>query len=383
MQWSSSTGEPVIYWLIYIVLTLILTICGHKISSLRVKLKQIKIAIFAGIFYSLVEGLRWLRGADYYHYYSDLAFNFNSIFSTQDPEILYKLWVNLFYHSGFPPELGFVIYSMLFIFGVLLIFLEYPRAAKWGLPMIFLLLNTITENIIRQYIAISFILLAYFFYLKGHQKKMIAMLCIVPFIHTSGMIAVLLFLIFAYVPIKLKSPVILVAIYVAAYFLWSPKWLDNIVPYLQLISLNGNDKMQAYLDYSDRWFTTEGINGENYASSFLLTLSTIVVYSSAIYYGFKACLKEHKMQVIFYFSYFGILIKVLSSGIEIISRIADWTYWMVPILMGLALTESSFLRKKTISVIVGISYFLYFIYYGIIVSMRELPYAGCGFIWDK
>ena len=76
MQWSSSTGEPVIYWLIYIVLTLILTICGHKISSLRVKLKQIKIAIFAGIFYSLVEGLRWLRGADYYHYYSDLAFNF-------------------------------------------------------------------------------------------------------------------------------------------------------------------------------------------------------------------------------------------------------------------------------------------------------------------
>ena len=91
MNWSSSTGDPFVYWSFYVLLVLILTYCGWGISNDDEKQTHFrKYAWIAGISYSLIEGLRWLRGADYYHYYMDLDTNFKAGVCTPDPEPLYE-----------------------------------------------------------------------------------------------------------------------------------------------------------------------------------------------------------------------------------------------------------------------------------------------------
>ena len=119
MNYSVSTGDPTIYWTLYVLLTLILTFCGWGISKDNEKQSQFnKYAWIAGISYSLIEGLRWLRGADYYHYYMDLDTNFKAGVCTPDPEPLYEWWVNLFHMTGLHPSIAFIIYSALLILGI-------------------------------------------------------------------------------------------------------------------------------------------------------------------------------------------------------------------------------------------------------------------------
>ena len=123
MNWSSSTGDPIVYWTLYVLLTLVLTFCGWQISRDNEKQSKFKkYAWIAGVSYSLVEGLRWLRGADYYHYYMDLESNFMSGYCTPDPEPVYKLWVNFFHSTGLHPTIAFIFYSALLIAGVLMVF---------------------------------------------------------------------------------------------------------------------------------------------------------------------------------------------------------------------------------------------------------------------
>ena len=65
-------GDPIIYWILRILLLAILFFCGWGISK-DAPARYNKYAWLAGSAYSLIEGLRWLRGADYPHYYNDIV----------------------------------------------------------------------------------------------------------------------------------------------------------------------------------------------------------------------------------------------------------------------------------------------------------------------
>lgn len=82
-------GEPIVYWFLRIFLLIVLTYCGWGISYDTPK-RYNKYAWFAGISYSLIQGLRWLRGADYPHYYNDIVTLWGNIIS-----ISYQLWLQM------------------------------------------------------------------------------------------------------------------------------------------------------------------------------------------------------------------------------------------------------------------------------------------------
>lgn len=93
--WSSSTGNPTVYWFFYLLLLSILLLCGYRISKDGYvefkKFEHLAIASFEHI-----EGLRWLRGTDYWHYYQDLVTCFKDPVCTPERELLCETWVNLF-----------------------------------------------------------------------------------------------------------------------------------------------------------------------------------------------------------------------------------------------------------------------------------------------
>lgn len=390
MNWSSSTGDPTVYWTFYVLLTLILTYCGWGISNDDEKQTHFKkYAWIAGVSYSLVEGLRWLRGADYYHYYQDLATNFKDFSAcTPDPEFLYKIWVNLFYSTGLPPTVAFIIYSALLIWGMLLIFKKYPKAAIWGLPIFFLMTNSQTENIIRQTLASTFLIFAYAAYLYNKRKMILVLLCMVPLIHTSGLYGVALFLLFTYVMIPLKKPWLLVVLYLFAYYIWNPDWLQSFADILSKINLGDDIKGQGYLDNSDRWFTSEGSmavvlgKGVTQLSKFYVTIKFLVDIF-IVFFGFYACKDDRKLQLVYYFSYIALIIQTIAGDIELLTRFSNWTNLFTPILIGIMFSKIKIPQMKMAQIAIYVVFAINFIFYGLIRSLGSLPYAGCGFIWDK
>lgn len=389
MFWSSNTGDPFVYWSFYVFLTLLLAFCGWQISNDDDKQTHFKkYAWIAGVSYSLIEGLRWLRGADYYHYYMDLETNFASDYCTPDPEFIYELWVNLFHSTGLHPSIAFIIYSALLIYGVLLIFKRYPKAAVWGLPVFFLMTNSQTENIIRQTLASCFLIFAYVAYLDDKKKLMFAMLCVVPLIHSSGLYGVTLFLFFTYVKIPLKQPWILVALYLFAYYIWNPDWFQGFADYLSNLNLGDDVKGQGYLDNSDRWFTSEGSITEVLGKgamklSMLYVTIKFLVNLFTVWLGFYACSDDRKLQTVYYFAYIALIIQTMAGDIELLNRFANWTNLLTPILIGIMFAKIRLPQIKRMQVAIYIVFAINFIFYGIIRSIGSMPYAGCGFIWDK
>lgn len=389
MNYSVSTGDPAIYWTFYVLLTLILTFCGWGISKDDEKQSQFnKYAWIAGISYSLIEGLRWLRGADYYHYYMDLDTNFKAGVCTPDPEPLYEWWVNLFHMTGLHPSIAFIIYSALLIFGVLLIFKSYPKAALWGLPLFFLMTNSQTENIIRQTLATSFLIFAYVAYLNEKKKLMIAMLCVVPLIHSTGLFGVALFLVFTYVKVPLKQPWILVALFLFAYYFWNPDWFQGFADYLSKLNLGDDVKGQGYLDNSDRWFTSEGsitnVLGKKAVQLSMLYVSiNFLVNLFIVLFGFYVCKDDRKLQTVYYFAYIALIIQTIAGDIEIFTRFSSWTNLLTPILVGVMFAKIKLPQIKNLQVVIYVVFAINYIFYGLIRSIGSLPYAGCGFIWDK
>ena len=389
MNYSVSTGDPAIYWTFYVLLTLILTFCGWGISKDDEKQSQFnKYAWIAGISYSLIEGLRWLRGADYYHYYMDLDTNFKAGVCTPDPEPLYEWWVNLFHMTGLHPSIAFIIYSALLIFGVLLIFKSYPKAALWGLPLFFLMTNSQTENIIRQTLATSFLIFAYVAYLNEKKKLMIAMLCVVPLIHSTGLFGVALFLVFTYVKVPLKQPWILVALFLFAYYFWNPDWFQGFADYLSKLNLGDDVKGQGYLDNSDRWFTSEvsitNVLGKKAVQLSMLYVSiNFLVNLFIVLFGFYVCKDDRKLQTVYYFAYIALIIQTIAGDIEIFTRFSSWTNLLTPILVGVMFAKIKLPQIKNLQVVIYVVFAINYIFYGLIRSIGSLPYAGCGFIWDK
>lgn len=389
MNYSVTTGDPTIYWTLYVLLTLILTFCGWGISKDDEKQTHFrKYAWIAGISYSLIEGLRWLRGADYYHYYMDLDTDFKATVCTPDPEPIYEWWVNLFHMTGLHPSIAFIIYSALLIFGVLLIFKSYPKAALWGLPLFFLITNSQTENIVRQTLATSFLIFAYVAYLTEKKKLMFAMLCVVPLIHSAGLYGVALFLIFTYVKVPLKQPWILVALFLFAYYFWNPDWFQGFADYLSKLNSGDDAKGQSYLDNSDRWFTSEGSiatvlgNGVAQLSMLYITVK-FLVNLFIVYFGFYACRNDRKLQTVYYFAYIALIIQTIAGDIELFTRFSNWTDLLTPILVGVMFAKIKLPQIKNLQVVIYVVFAINYIFYGLIRSIGSLPYAGCGFIWDK
>lgn len=389
MDWSSSTGDPFVYWSFYVSLVLILTYCGWGISNDDEKQTHFrKYAWIAGISYSFIEGLRWLRGADYYHYYMDLDTNFKARVCTPDPEPIYELWVNVFHSTGLHPSIAFIIYSALLIYGVLLIFKRYPKAALWGLPLFFLMTNSQTENIIRQTLASCFLIFAYVAYLNEKKKLMFAMLCVVPLIHSSGLYGVALFLVFTYVKVPLKQPWILVALFLFAYYFWNPDWFQGFADYLSKLNLGDDIKGQGYLDNSDRWFTSEGsitnVLGKGATQLSMLYVSVnFLVNLFIVLFGFYACKEDQKLQTVYYFAYIALIIQTMAGDIELFTRFSNWINLLTPILVGVMFAKIKLPQIKNLQVVIYVVFAINYIFYDLIRSIGSLPYAGCGFIWDK
>lgn len=380
-EWSISNGDPMVYWTIKILVYIALIMLGYNISKTKDTDKRNKFFIAVVVIYSLFIGLRWLRGPDYFHYYSDIMGNW----ITEDPEPLYEFLVVVL--GKILPFWGvFIFYAAIYIGAAVLIIKKDYKTAVWSIPAFCLINEWALESMIRQDIGVAMVMFAYFFSLEDKKKYMFLCLACVPFIHTSGLFAVAFFILFYYIDVfsKIKKPWILIVVYLAIYYLWDTNLLGKYATYIQMLDF-GDLKYQGYIDNSERWFTDEGsisgLAGKTIVTSFLYDYSTLFTNLSLIYYGFFLYKKEQNYFILFAFFYFGLIIRQLGGDIELFRRFANWLNYMTPFLIGLILTKLSLKPKER-----AILYALFFVnygYYGFIRSIGSPGYTGCAFIWDS
>lgn len=358
----------------------ILIYTGNGISKSTDK-KFWRYGWLAIITFTLVEGTRFLRGADYPHYMMDL----NGKLFTDYSEPGYLGFIYLFHDVlNLPFYWGFILYSFIYITPIILIFKERKTIAKWGLPAVFLITQMSFENIIRQYIGISFILFASYFFIKGDKKTSLLFLLCAPFFHLSALFPVVILLImykFNLDSIWNKS-IILVCIYLAILLFWNVSYFSNVTSYIQMINLGNDVAMQGYIDNADRWFSAEGL-GDIHKGSIIIEITKHAFNLMFIYYGSKLANKSKAASIAFGGSYLSIIIFLLSGEIEIYQRFAYWLAWLIPIYLGYMLSSKSYFRHKKIIIIKFIS-LMYLALCGsmYLILVWKSPYAGCGFLWD-
>lgn len=213
----NTIGDPLIFWGLRLVVFLSLLYSGYLISYKDKDGKSFwKFSSIGIIVYSLVEGLRWNRGVDYPHYYQDLT---GKLF-TDYSEYVYVWWTELFKFTGLPYWIAFIFYSFLLIHGFCCLMKHFKKQAIWALPLFFIITVGSSENLIRQFIAVSMFEYALYFFLEKKYIKSIVFVIMTMQTHNSVLltIAFALFVHLVHFDKKIKTGYLLVAIYLFLYY---------------------------------------------------------------------------------------------------------------------------------------------------------------------
>lgn len=378
MNTASDLG---IYWALRLFLFGLFIICGYAISFFDKKGKDFwYYAITLIIFYSLIEGLRFDRGVDYYHYY--LEFIGHSL-NTPEREPLYKAIVSSAQLILLPYWGLFIGFSCLLITSFLLVIRCMPRIAFLALPLFFFITDYAAENLIRQFIALSFLYLAYYEYLKSDKIKMYGCLIAVPLIHLSGLFGIILFLAFQFFPVKSKYSLILVIVYIIVERYWKVSNFDEFSIFLQSLNISDDVQFSGYIEDSDRWFTEEGSLSKINNTSGVVSTASFAIHSVFtvlfIWFATKVAAMDKRWRIPFWCSYFYILISAIGGDIELYGRFGWWLKIFYPIMIAAMMTAYRFSKMGRLFMYSLL--FLAFVY-PFLRTIGTMPYSGCAFVWD-
>lgn len=378
----SIAGDPFLYWILKTLLLVTLFICGYAISYKDKRGDKFWLyALPALLAYSFEYGLRWNRSFDYPHYYQDLTGTLYTDYS--DP--IYILWVNLVRSLGIDPVLVFIFYSALLIYAFLLVLKERRELAFLALPL-FMLIPTQADNHIRQYFAFSLIFIGYLYDYKGKKRISFLWYLVGIGIHLSGLFCIAFIQFFRYINVMklIKSPWILIFLYLFFYFYWDTKNLDGLATWLEKLNL-GESSMQNYIDNASYWFTDESdINDKlgikRVDSKLYFTIITLFTHCALIYFGFKLITTDAFLVIPYWALVWCYFNNVLGGNNEIFSRFSSWVDIFTTFIVSAVILKYPFGKAKILAIIL----FCYFyLYVGHIRKMSTVSLTGYEYIWDR
>ena len=380
----SISGDPILYWTLKTILLIILFVCGYLISF-RDKdgSKYWLYGIPAIVAYSLEYGLRWNRSFDYPHYYQDLTGTLYQEYS--DP--LYLLWVDIIKLFGIDPIAVFVFYSAILFFAFMLLLKEKRELAFLALPL-FMIIPTQADNHIRQYFAFSFIMIGYYFDMKNLKSKAYILYLIGLGIHLSGVFCVAFIQFFKYVKLEkiIKSPWIIICLYLMLYFLWDSTKLEGFADWLSKFHIIENERMQGYIDNAEYWFTDESdinekLGVKTVASKLYFVVINLVTQCGIMYFGFRLIRKDEFLIIPYWSIVWCYFNGVIGGNNEIFSRFNSWVDVFCPFIVSAILLTYKF--KTNIKILSIILFCYFYIYVGHIRRIWQINMTGYEYVWDK
>lgn len=371
-------GNIYIYWFWIIFLFSVIIFAGWNISQNNKSYKLCSIIVV--IVYALIEGLRWGRGADFFNYFHEIS----GFSERADSELIYGLIVDFWKALALPFWTFFVFCSGFFIASFLSLLRHFSKTAIWALPIFFVLTLDGSENLVRQYLGLSFFMLGYSAYLDNQKKKAYILMGATPLIHLSGIFIIGIFILFSklkfYKEEKGNTLLYLIGFYLLLILFWDISRLSVVSDLIKMLPVSG--RFAVYANNSDRWFTGEGslalINNGRVGNPYHIFLKKWFGIC-LIYYGYKACKINKNIQVIFCMAYVSMLLYVVGEDIEMYKRLDHWVIFSIPILVGFILKYVP-IRPKIKLCIALLVIMVYMFPW--LSKIGTMPYSGCAFVWD-
>ena len=158
---------------------------------------------------------------------------------------------------------------------------------------------------------------------------------------------------------------------------------------MQMLDVSGEDnRLAGYMDNSDRWFTSEGnlnviMGRAAVVASLLNQVAMFFTYFFVVLIGWYITKKDAKFTIIYWLAFWAIILKNISGSIEMYGRLYEWLVMFIPYVVAAVATTDYPQKYKYLKYVIVVCFLMQFAYYGVVISIGSMGYAGCAFIWDR
>lgn len=371
------------YLLLTFLLFCIFTIAGYEISREKSKStkKYWEKLIFPILLFTFIEGLRYNRGVDYLHYVD--IYHLTNLKELDQP--VFTLFNYILQKLDIPFYGAFMCYSLFYIIAASLFISNFKRIANYLFPLLLFSTLLLFEAFIRQYFAISFLLISLHFiinkkWIKGFTWGILGVLS-----HSSIALVFPVYFLFRH----LNKPIniyISVGLYVFFAYIYDMRNVDSLSPYLKFIDF-GKLYFNQYIENSELWFSSTAIDSA-YKQSFIaklgMTIFDLSIIASFYFLYAKGIFSKYRKADVLCIFYNLFVIGALSYQaffqLEIFRRIVILFYSFNFILIAFILKEHKNYIGKNRYIIICIyciyAYIIIWYFKYIVFSENQL------FIWD-
>lgn len=371
------TGIKLDYIILMIALFLCIIITAGILSSKRNKhywLSSIPVIVV----FSLVEGLRYLRGTDYLNY--ALLYKYHG--ENASMEVIYTALQSFFYTINLPYWGIFIVYSFVWIVALLYLFKNNKKSILYGFPIFILLGLANFECFIRQNIAFAVIFVFLAFLLEHKYKKAFFCAIIPPFIHSSSIVFIFYILIIYLLSIKKRKCIpasIIIGLYVISTFILDSKILSGISEVIKLIPTIDGTVISSYIENADHWFGADA-SEDQFARSFATKVGALFFDMLTVYWSYKK-LKTEKYSnknVVFIYNLFTVSLIFLQLFfiIQIPKRFFSSFYMFASFLIAFIMKSPKSSKKEILSRYIILMYVGIYFIKNILMASNQL------FVWD-
>lgn len=314
--------SALIYDFLLLLMTCSLFLSGWLIS--RGNVSYWKGAMVGIVAYALNVGLRFGRGIDY-NLYVDI-FNLIKYGIESDHEILFVSSIKLVcFFGGSWPVFVFLL-SLFFIISVYVFLQNFKSYVVYCLP-IFPFFSMFAENIMRQTMGLSFLLIGLYFLMRKNRSyiwffvfSFLGVLC-----HSVTLVFALIFFLVSFRNKILVSPKYSIPLFLI--FLFTFK-IENLMAIMSLFtSLMVGEHYAQYADNADFWLQKGFVDSASY------TVTALYVFT--VYFGYKIHpFFGKKYRYVYNIFLLGFLFYPISVKIELLTRLGVVLEMFIFVILG-------------------------------------------------
>lgn len=203
------------------------------------------------LFFSLNEGLRFGRGADYNGYF----FKYPDILSgraDQANEFLFQLFCKFNDFLGLPYQGLIFLMSLVLAISAAIFLKDHKKIIGFALPL-FYLFSIEAENLMRWFLGFSFIFIGISYLNKGKYIPFLSLGFIACLFHNGLAMVIPIFLGVYFIKRPILYPLLAIGIYLGLYFLFSTEYMKGIASVISKLSVS--DQYANYTENAEDWLT--------------------------------------------------------------------------------------------------------------------------------
>lgn len=335
------------------ILLLVVAYWGGKKASVASSDKLYwKTLLVTITFYTIEEGFRWVRDIDWCGYYWTYeSLGSGNLFNLEP--LIYNVW-RLCYSFNVPYPFVISISSFLLIFALCFLAKEFKYNAYVFIPLSIIWLSPLASNLFRWYTAFSFDMIGLVFLLNKKYTALAIMVILAFMTHT---VAAALFVpcLFIYIFIKRKvlKPKLVCSISIGLILLANISILSNFMVVFNLFS--GFERFAGYLDNANDWFFSTNVKEAIERKSPIVYLFSMLPFYLVLLFGDKVGDKIKRYDFYYNVLCLGVLLRSISSGSELVMRIATYYDFAFLIICAVYLSANKVSKMRWIAMLLMVS----------------------------